>query len=131
MLFGMAAYGMRASGGDLQMGAPGDLPPLHHAAILGAVREDVRQTLRSGWIDPALEAAAAEPVFFTAAWSVIRPNVGRSFLLVAKALRSEAIDALGAGGLADVRKRLDGELGEEELRRIEDAVRAAHQVTPK
>src|SRR5439155_12487622 len=31
----------------------------------------------------------------------------------------------------DLRKRLDGELGEEELRRAEDAVRATHQVTPK
>src|SRR5438128_11706547 len=27
--------------------------------ILGAVREDIRQTLRTGWIDPALDAVAA------------------------------------------------------------------------
>jgi hypothetical protein len=102
------------------------------SAILGAVREDVRQTLRSGWIDPALESVASQPVFFTAAWSAVRPNIGRSFLLLARALRTDAAESLGAGGEPlDLRKRLEGELGEEELRRIEDAVRAAYQVAPK
>lgn len=128
MLFDMAAHGIHASRRDpLSAGAR----PIDQAAILGAVREDVRQTLRSGWIDPVLEAAAAQPVFFTAAWSAIRPNVGRSFLLLAKALRSEATEAVMAVNMPDLRKRMDGQLGEEELRRIEDAVRAAHQVTPK
>jgi hypothetical protein len=105
---------------------------LDQNAIIGAVREDVRQTLRSGWIDPALESVATQPVFFTAAWSAVRPNVGRSFLLLSRALRTDAAESLATGGaLPDLRKRLDGELGEEELRRVEDAVRAAHQVTPK
>jgi hypothetical protein len=116
----------------------GETPPvegpgaLDQNAIIGAVREDVRQTLRSGWIDPALESVATQPVFFTAAWSAVRPNVGRSFLLLSRALRTDAAESFTAAGvLPDVRERLDGELGEEELRRVEDAVRAAHQVTPK
>jgi len=125
------APGIHASRKDLRDAVAGEPRPVDQAAILGAVREDVRQTLRSGWVDIALEAAAAQPIFFTAAWSAIRPNVGRSFLLLAKALRSEATEALGAPSPPDVRKRLDGELGEEELRRAEDAVRATHQVTPK
>lgn len=129
----MAVSGTHAQGRDLPGKASAPAPgPLDQAAILGAVREDVRQTLRSGWIDPALEIVAAQPVFFTAAWSAIRPNVGRSFLLLARAMRTDAAEAFTAAAKPpDLRKRLDGELGEEELRRIEDAVRAAHQVTAK
>src|SRR5207237_8675318 len=130
ILFGMA-HGLHASRKGVQDVAGGEPRPVDQTAILGAVREDVRQTLRSGWVDAALEAAAGQPVFFTAAWSAIRPNVGRSFLLLAKALRAEATEVLGAPTPPDLRKRLDGELGEEELRRAEDAVRATHQVTPK
>ena len=126
------AHGIHASPRDVGTGPSGDGKPVDQAAILGAVREDVRQTLRSGWIDASIEAGAAQPVFFTAAWSAIRPNVGRSFLYLAKAVRSEAVEALTAIGAApDLRKRLNGELGEEELRRIEDAVRASHLVTAK
>jgi hypothetical protein len=126
------AHGIHASPRDLGKGIPADGTSVDQTAILGAVREDVRQTLRSGWIDASIEVAAAQPMFFTAAWSAIRPNVGRSFLYLAKALRSEAAAALAAVGHApDLRKRLNGELGDEELRRIEDAVRASHQVTAK
>ncbi|MFN2589681.1 MAG: hypothetical protein ABR518_02800 [Actinomycetota bacterium] len=102
------------------------------SAMLGAVRDDVRQTLRCGWIDPAIEAAAAEPVFFTAAWSAIRPNVGKSFLSLTRTVRDEAARTVrGVAGVPDVRRQLQAELGEEELRRIEDCARAAHQVTAK
>jgi hypothetical protein len=129
----MSAPDARAIPKDVQGRAGGDgHEPLDQSAIIGAVREDVRQTLRSGWIDPALESAAGQPVFFTAAWSAIRPNVGRSFLLLARALRTEATELLSSSRPApDLRKRLDGELGEEELRRVEEAIRAAHAVTPK
>src|SRR5207237_1414202 len=89
ILFGMA-HGLHASRKGVQDVAGGEPRPIDQTAILGAVREDVRQTLRSGWVDAALEAAAGQPVFFTAAWSAIRPNVGRSFLLLAKALRAQA-----------------------------------------
>jgi hypothetical protein len=97
------------------------------AAILEAVREDVRQTLRAGWLDPALEAASVYPVFFTAAWSAIRPNVGKSFLALSKKIRSEAVDALRLSfDIPDLRKRVEGELSEEEIRRVEESSRAAH-----
>lgn len=100
--------------------------------MLGAVRDDVRQTLRCGWIDPVLEAAASQPVFFTAAWSAIRPNVGKSFLSLAKSVRDEAADAVShAGPVPDLRRQLHADLGDEEIRRLEDCARAAHQVTAK
>src|SRR5438552_4087364 len=68
--------------------------PTDQAAVLGAVREDIRGTLRMAWLDPAIEAAAAWPVFFTAAWSAIRPNVGKSFTTLAATLRGEAVECL-------------------------------------
>jgi hypothetical protein len=106
--------------------------PAEVAAVLGAVRDDVRQTLRTGWLDPGVEAAANYPVFFTAAWSAIRPNVGKSFLALARRLRSDAADVLRvAFDLPDLRKRLDGDLSEEEMRRIEESTRAAHLATAK
>src|SRR5205823_5661390 len=77
-ILSVMAHGIHASPRDLGKGIPADGKSVDHAAILGAVREDVRQTLRSGWIDASIEVAAAQPVFFTAAWSAIRPNVGRS-----------------------------------------------------
>lgn len=100
--------------------------------VLHAVREDIRQTLRAGWIDPAVEAAAASPVFFTAAWSAIRPNVGKSFLTLARNVRTSAVGSICAfTGVPDLRRQLEGVLGEEELHRVEDAARASHQVAAK
>ena len=69
------------------------------------------------------------PIFFTAAWSAIRPNVGKSFLLVTQALR-EAADAAAPDADA-VRTRLAATLSEEELRRVEDTARAVHSSTAK
>lgn len=110
----------------------GSSAPVEVAAVLGAVRDDVRQTLRSGWLDPAVEVAANYPVFFTAAWSAIRPNVGKSFLALARRIRSDAADVLRVKfELPDMRKRLDGDLSEEEIRRIEESTRAAHLATAK
>jgi hypothetical protein len=100
--------------------------------VLQAVRDDIRQTLRAGWIDPAVEAAAASPVFFTAAWSAIRPNVGKSFLTLARNVRTSAVGSICASiGVPDLRGQLEGLLGEEELHRVEDATRASHQVAAK
>jgi hypothetical protein len=129
------AYGIRAS--DRATGAgpgasPAGLGSHEQAAVLSAVREDVRQTLRTGWVDPALDTVAAHPVFFTAAWSAVRPNVGKTFLQVARPLRSQAAEAIEASGdISNLRKRLDGELSQEELRRVEEAARAAHAATAK
>jgi hypothetical protein len=102
------------------------------AAVLSAVREDVRQTLRTAWVDPAIDAAAAWPVFFPAAWSAIRPNVGKSFLAFAQTLRGEAAEAIWSTGAApDFRKLLEPRLAEEEIRRIEESSKAVHLVTAK
>jgi hypothetical protein len=102
------------------------------SAVLGAVREDIRQTLRMGWIDPSLDAVAAQPVFFTAAWSAIRPNVGKSFQVLARSLRAEASETVNsASDLPNLRKRLASSLSEEELTRIEACVKAAHLATVK
>jgi hypothetical protein len=94
---------------------------------MAAVKEDIRQTLRLAWIDPALEAIANSPVFFTAAWSAIRPNVGKSFLVLARAIRAEAVQSIRSTvPSADLRKRLEDGRSDEELHRIEDSARAAH-----
>jgi hypothetical protein len=95
------------------------------------VREDVRATLRVAWIDPAIDAATASPVFFTAAWSAIRPNVGKSFLALTRALRTTALESLGSREALDLRKELERSLPEEDLKRAEDIVRAAHLATAK
>jgi hypothetical protein len=118
--------------GDRHNHKEGSSAPVEVGAVLGAVRDDVRQTLRTGWLDPGVEAAANYPVFFTAAWSAIRPNVGKSFLALAKRLRSDAADVLRvAFELPDLRKRLDGDLSEEEMRRVEESTKAAHLATAK
>lgn len=101
-------------------------------AVLGAVLEDVRQTLRCPWLDPAVEAAARFPVLLTAAWSAIRPNVGRTLLTLCRSLRTEAADlARALLGPTDLRKRLEPVLGEGELARVEDCVRALHLASAK
>jgi len=125
------AYGIRASGAG-PGASPAGLGSTEQAAVLSAVREDVRQTLRTGWVDAALDDAAAHPVFFTAAWSAVRPNVSKTFLQMARTLRNQAADAVVASGdVVNLRKRLDGELSEEELRRVEEATRAAHVAAAK
>jgi hypothetical protein len=101
-------------------------------AVMGAVREDIRQTLRAGWIDPGIEATAAHPVFLTTAWSAIRPNVGKSFLVLSRALRTAAEQAVQAAAQnLDLSRRLDGQFTDEERLRIEQCVKAAHLATPK
>ena len=107
--------------------------PPDPAVILAAVRGDVQDTLRIAWIDPALEAATASPAFFTAAWSAIRPNVGKSFLSLSRALRGEAVGAVlsGLDVVPDLRKELEDEFSESDLRRMEESVTAAHLATAK
>lgn len=120
-------YAFRAGSGRNEAGS-GPEP----SALLAAVREDIRQTLRTGWIDPALDAASVSPAFFEAGWSAIRPNVGKSFLLLVRALRAEAVDSVRTIlDPPDLRKQLAAELAEEELRRVEESVRAAHLATAK
>ncbi len=99
--------------------------------MLGPVREDIRQTLRIAWLDPGLEAAAQDPVFFAAAWSAIRPSIGRSFLSLVRRLRDQAGDIARAIGAPDLTGRLISELTPEELVRVGDAARAAHLAAAK
>ena len=109
-----------------------EAPSPTSAAALAAVREDIRQTLRMAWIDPSLEVASAHPVFFAAVWSAVRPNVGRSFLLLSRALRSLAAESLRSNlEIPDLRKRLEPPLSDEELRRASQAARAAHMTSAK
>lgn len=106
--------------------------PADPGAVMGAVREDIRQTLRAGWIDPGIEAAAIHPVFLTAAWSAIRPNVGKSFLSLARAIRGAAVESVRAeADPPDLLKRLDGDLSDKELQQVAECVRAAHLATAK
>ncbi len=129
----MSLQGMRAAQSSMSAnGGQGGSGPRQAAAVLGAVRDDLRQTLRCGWIDPVFDAAAGDPVFFTAAWSAIRPNVGKSFLTLARTLREEAVNHVeGRSRIPDLRRQLEADLEEEELRRLEDCARASHQVTGK
>ena len=122
-----ASNGMEASAA-----LDGHGPP-DPAIILAAVRSDVQDTLRMAWMDPALDAAAASPVFFTAAWSAIRPNVGKSFLNLSRMLRAEAVDAVRSAvdSPPDLRKELEEQFSDGELRQIEEAARAAHLGTAK
>ncbi|CAN5116406.1 hypothetical protein BH20ACT24_BH20ACT24_20910 [soil metagenome] len=101
------------------------------AVALGPLTEDVRETLRTGWIDPAVRAASTSPMFLTAAWSAIRPNVGRSFAALARALRQEAADSVSARPSGDLLRSLEIELPEGERRWMLDAARAAHMASAK
>src|SRR6266571_3158924 len=47
---------------------PGSRSP-RDDAILFAVMDDMRHTLRTSWIDPALRSVSSHPLFFTAAWA--------------------------------------------------------------
>jgi hypothetical protein len=106
--------------------------PPDPAVMVAAVRDDVRQTLRMAWLDPPIEAAAEFPAFFTAAWSAIRPNVGKSFLHLARGLRAEALDTVrSVSDPPDLRKGLEDKLTEGELRPIEESARAAHLAAAK
>jgi len=101
-------------------------------AMLAVVRDDIRQTLRTAWIDPGLEAAAQWPTFFTTAWSAIRPSVGRSFLVLSRALRDQAVRATSPWEVRrDLRDRLRGSLTDGELERVTEAARAGHLAAPK
>src|SRR5438105_3298348 len=112
--------------------ASGDHSMVEAGPVLAAVREDIRQTLRMGWMEPAFEALSDHPAFFTAGWSAIRPNVGRTFLSLAKAVREEAASSarpLARG--AEIREKLRPHVSEEELRRVEEVARAVHIGMPK
>jgi hypothetical protein len=100
-------------------------------SVLSAVREDIRETMRMAWLDPSLEAVSREPVFFAAAWSAIRPSVGRSFLLLARTLREQACAVARSLGARDLLSDLTPVLAPEEAVRLGEASRAAHLAAAK
>ncbi|MCA1727433.1 MAG: halocarboxylic acid dehydrogenase DehI family protein [Actinobacteria bacterium] len=99
--------------------------------LVPAVLRDVRETLQMRWVDSAIEAAASYPVFFTAAWSAIRPNVGPTFLAAAKTIRELA----DAGVPETVTPHDDwirlGKLGEADVADVISTLRAFHETSPK
>jgi hypothetical protein len=72
---------------------PSARPDRSQDRILSAVLDDVRNTLRVGWIDVALRTLTVEPSFLSAAWAATRPNVTRSFAAGAERLQDEAVKA--------------------------------------
>jgi hypothetical protein len=95
-------------------------------ALVDVVRDDIRQTLRVGWLHPAIEAAAAQPLFLAAAWSSIRPNVGRTFDLIASDVRASAVRSVRAlGRVPDLRADLERTRRPADLERMTAAVTAA------
>jgi hypothetical protein len=95
-------------------------------ALVAAVRDDIQQTLRVAWLHPGIEVAAAQPVFLAAAWSSIRPNVGRTFDLLAADVRAYALRALrDMGPMPALRERLERTRPPADLERMITAVTAA------
>jgi hypothetical protein len=95
-------------------------------ALVDAVRDDIRQTLRVISVHPAIEAAAAQPVFLVAAWSSIRPNVGRTFDLLAADVRASAVRAVrDMGPMPAFRERLELTRPATDVERMAAAVTAA------
>jgi hypothetical protein len=95
-------------------------------ALVDAVRDDIRQTLRVAWVHPAIEVAAAQPVFLSAAWSSIRPNVGRTFDTLAADVRASAVRAVcDMGPMPALRERLERTRPPADVERMVTAVTAA------
>ena len=93
--------------------------------ILSAVLDDVRTTLRVAWIDPALRALSAEPIFLAAAWAATRPNVTRSFAAGAERLQREAMEAARAT-LGEPEEEWAGRLGSAEREHLVRTTQALH-----
>ena len=104
--------------------------PRPNDAILFAVQDDLRNTLRMVWLDPDIRTVTAQPVFFTAAWSAVRPNVTRSFTAGADGLREVAEQAV-VGRLAVRRLDAVDALPAGERAALIQSVQAMHFVAPR
>jgi hypothetical protein len=100
-------------------------------AILSAVLDDIRATLRMSWVDPGIRSVTAQPEFFAAAWSATRPNVTRSFGAGAQRLRGLAEEAVPELLSNDHPARLEGRLSPVERDRLVRMVQALRAATPK
>jgi hypothetical protein len=91
------------------------------------VLDDVRTTLRVGWIDPALKTLTFEPDFLTAAWAATRPNVTKTFAAGAERLQAEALESARAVVRpADVSGWARTELGGVDRERLVRTAQAFH-----
>jgi len=94
--------------------------------LIGAVREDIRQTLRVAWVHPGIEVAAEHPVFLAAAWSAIRPNVGKTFDALTQTLATAAVELIRPmGPVPDLRASMGRLRSGPEIRRMVEAAVAA------
>jgi hypothetical protein len=101
--------------------------------LMPAVLRDVRETLGIRWVDTGLQAASGYPVFFTAAWSAIRPNVGPTFIAGARAVREIAVTGVRDGtSVPDHRDwARRAKLEPADLSEITTTIRAFHETTAK
>ena len=100
--------------------------------ILAAVLDDVRNTLRVGWIDSALRTLVFEPTFLAAAWAATRPNVTRSFAAAAERLQNEAVEAARRViRPADVASWIHAELSSIERERLLRTAQALHHASAR
>lgn len=87
-----------------------------------------------GWIDSAIEQVARHPVFFTAAWSALRPSIGPSYLAAAKAIGDQGVLGVGSLGLPPPNDadwiRL-GRLRDADVEEVRATVRAFQISVPK
>jgi len=105
-------------------------------AILFAVMDDVRHTLRMSWVDPALRSVSSYPMFFTAAWAATKPNMTRSFALGSERLRTAAVEvARSAPSVQPIHPTPDGsavaDLSVPERERLIRTVQAVHHSSAK
>lgn len=114
--------------------APSGVPGSRGAdgALLPAILDDIRATLRMSWVDPGMRSVSDYPEFFAAAWSATRPNVTRSFGAAAERLRGLAHSAFdGVPPAADHTSWIDRHLAPVERDRLVRTVHALNASGPK
>jgi hypothetical protein len=106
--------------------------PSREQAFVAAVLDDMRHTLRMGWVDLAIRSVASQPVFFTAAWAATRPNVTRSFAAGAEQIRAVSLHAVRDGLVAtDEWTSIDPAGASVDLDRVRRTIQAIHYTGPR
>jgi hypothetical protein len=105
--------------------------PSREEAIVYAVLDDMRHTLRMGWVDLAISSVASQPLFFTTAWSATRPNVTRSFASGAEQVRTVSLDAVREGLATADSLAPDTASESVDLERLRRTIQAIHCIAPR
>ena len=105
--------------------------PSREEAIVYAVLDDMRHTLRMGWVDLAISSVSSQPVFFTAAWAATRPNVTRSFASGAEQIRAVSLDAVREELDTIDALRPDPAVEPVDLERLRRTIQAIHCIAPR